>query len=381
MDAASAALLIVDDHPPNLLALEAVLRPLPFEIVAAGSGAEALRLARERDFVLVIMDVHMPGLDGYETVELLRAHERSSEVPIMFLTAVSASLEDARKGYAQGAVDYVIKPFDPEVMRAKVKALVSLYTRGQREERARRDERDKMKDLFLGAVGHDLRNPLNALTLAARMMSTAPPCGVDAHEKQPPRIERAVWRMVRIVEDLLDLTRDKFAGGIPVEAQPVDLADVCRAAVDELRIANPESSIDLQVAGDACGEWDAGRIARVVSNLAANAIRHGARGAARVRLRGDADGVTIAVHNEGPPIAAELLPHLFEPFRRGDTSSHGLGLGLYIVRETVRAHGGSVEVASTAADGTTFTVTLPKRARSSEVRTTSSAVHAMSGYG
>ncbi|MGO9835633.1 MAG: two-component system response regulator [Polyangiaceae bacterium] len=144
------AILAVDDNESNLLALEAVLDPLGCRIVRAKSGAEALKRIVEHDFVLIVMDVHMPELDGYQTTALIRQLERCRDIPIIFLTAVSHQPEHTHRGYALGAVDYIAKPFDPEVLRGKVRALVSLYTRALRSERQRNEEAQRIKDLFLG---------------------------------------------------------------------------------------------------------------------------------------------------------------------------------------------------------------------------------------
>jgi signal transduction histidine kinase len=351
------AILVVDDHPPNIIALESVLAPLPFKTVAAVSGAEAIRRAEVAEFVLILMDVHMPGLDGFETVERLRRTDGAREAPVVFLTAVRDTPEDAKRAYALGAVDYVTKPFDPDVLRAKVRALVSLYTRGRREERARREEMDRLRDLFLGAVGHDLRNPLNAIVMGAKLLRTK-------HETSQvsvvERIERSARRMNEIIDDTLHLVRDRFAGKVPLKLASTDLDTVCRSVLAELRTIRPDREIQLDVHGDVGGVWEAAKLARIVSNLVGNALKHTRQGPVCVRIDGDTETVTLAVHNGGPAIAPEILPRLFEPFRRGQTSAEGVGLGLYIVREIARAHGGTVEVRSTEAAGTTFAVTLPR---------------------
>jgi signal transduction histidine kinase len=353
-------ILMVDDHPSNLLALEAVLDPLGHPIVAARSGEEALRQLALHDFVLVLMDVHMPGLDGYQTTALLRETERARDVPVIFLTAVYDRPEHEHRGYALGAVDYISKPFDAEVLRGKIRALVALYMRGQRAERERRQEAERLKDLFLGAVGHDLRNPLNTILLASELMLRGDGCGKESHRSSATKIERASRRMSRMIEDVLDLTRVQVAGGIPLSRESTNMADVCGAVVEEVGLARPGRALRVEVQGDVRGAWDADRLMRVVLNLVGNAVEHDPHGPVDIRLSAAGDNVVLAVHNGGTPIEPTLLPCLFEPFRRGHEGGGGLGLGLHIVREIVRAHGGSVEATSTPADGTTFTVTLPR---------------------
>jgi two-component system sensor histidine kinase/response regulator len=358
-DEDTRVILAVDDSPANLLALEAVFEPLGHRIVTARSGEEALVRLTQHEVVLILMDVHMPGLDGYQTTALIRQREAWRDIPVLFLTAVYNQPEHTHRGYALGAVDYIAKPFDPEVLRGKVRALVLLYTRGQRAERRRSKEHERVRDLFLGAVGHDLRSPLNAINLATQIMLLEPDCGNAHHKQSVERIARAGKRMHRMIEDILDLTRTELAGGIHITPRDADLGEICRTVIEEHRLARPERVVRLDVAGDVRGCWDADRLARVVSNLVGNAIEH-QPGPVHVRVK-DLDGkVVLEVHNEGPPIDIRVLPALFEPFRRGEEGgAEGLGLGLYIVREIARAHEGSVD-ATSSCEGTTFTVTLPK---------------------
>ena len=362
-----ATILIVDDHRANLIALEAALAPLGFPTIAATSGEEALRLAQEHDFVIVLMDIQMPGLDGYQTVERLRKIRRAQEVPVVFLTAAYDQPEQAHRGYEIGAVDYIVKPLDVVVLRAKIRALAALYVRGQAVEREKNQKLERTKDLILGAVGHDLRNPLHTIVMAARTLTAG--SGLEpAQRAMAARIERAAWRMNGMVEHILDGTRVTLGGGIPLALEAADLAAICRSVVGEVQTAYPQRVVDVQVEGDARGTWDRGRMERVVSNLLTNAVEHGHVDPVRASVAGEPDRVLLAVHNGGPPIPSALLPLLFNPFRRGAEPSKGLGLGLYIVREIVRAHGGTVDVRSSAGEGTTFTVALPRHVRGAAER-------------
>jgi signal transduction histidine kinase len=185
-------------------------------------------------------------------------------------------------------------------------------------------------------------------------------CGDADHRKLATKIDRAGRRMHGLIEDILDLVRGRFAVGIPLSAQATNLVDLCRAVIDESRLARPERPMTLDASGDVNGCWDAGKLGRVVSNLIGNAVDHSPHGTIHVRVSDRGDQVALEVHNQGEPIDPQVLPVLFEPFRRGETSHNGLGLGLHIVREIVRAHRGSVDVRSTAADGTTFVVMLPR---------------------
>jgi signal transduction histidine kinase len=173
-------------------------------------------------------------------------------------------------------------------------------------------------------------------------------------------VTSTVYRANRLIEVVLDLARSRLGGGITVQPRAADMALVCRAAIHEVQMSYPDSRISFEATGDLRGEWDVDRVSQVVGNLLDNAIKHGAKAeGVKVRVRGD-DAVVLTVHNAGA-IPPERMSTLFEPFQRGTQRREGLGLGLYIVDQIVRAHGGTVAATSTAADGTTFTVTWPRR--------------------
>jgi two-component system sensor histidine kinase/response regulator len=368
-----ASILIVDDHPANLTALGAVLETLGHRVVKASSGEEALRRVMDEEFAVILIDVQMPGMDGFQTVSLLREHPRARNTPTVFLSAYHHDVVAAQKGYAAGAIDYIIKPFEPDLMRAKVQALVSLYRRGEEVKRltdilhqkeieaaraqaeaVRAEEANRLKDKYIGILGHDLRNPLSAISNSAHLLLR----GADLperHRKSATRILRASDRMGNMIRDVLDFTRGHLGGGIPVEPTDGDLADICHRVVDETKAIHPEREIVFDARGDLAGAWDRARLEQVVSNLVGNAVRHG-QGRIIVEAVGEERQIVLRVNNGGPPIPAAEIPTIFEPFKRSEThrSPDGLGLGLYIVREIVRAHGGTVQVRSTAHEGTTF---------------------------
>jgi signal transduction histidine kinase len=196
----------------------------------------------------------------------------------------------------------------------------------------------------------------------------------DGNQKSLDRILSSAQRMSTMVTQLLDLTRSRLAGGIPVERKQAELGAVISGIVDELRAAQPGRVIRWEAPGEILGAWDAERLGQVVSNLVGNALEYGdPERPIDVQLAAGGDLATFSVHSHGAPIAPELLPVLFEPYRRGDARnarSKGLGLGLFITQQIVHAHEGRVEVRSTAEEGTTFTVTLPRGSRTREVVST-----------
>ncbi|MCP3139958.1 sensor histidine kinase [Pyxidicoccus xibeiensis] len=227
----------------------------------------------------------------------------------------------------------------------------------------------RFRERFIGILGHDLRNPLNAITLSARAMRRRSTLS-SAHQQLAQRIETSAARMGTMISDILDLTRARLSGGIPLNLAPVSLATVCKQVVEELTAAWPDRYIAFDVEGRADGIWDADRLAQVLSNLVGNALEHGAADApVMLRCMEHDAWQVLEVHNPGAPIPAAQLATLFDPFRQAGVAREkgrrrgGLGLGLFIVREIVQAHGGAVRVCSSELDGTTFTVTLPRDTR------------------
>ena len=219
---------------------------------------------------------------------------------------------------------------------------------------------------LIGIVSHDLRNPLNAIMMGATILQEYEGLQ-DRSLKIVKRIQSSADRANRLVRDLLDFTQARLGGGIPIERQPIDLHEVLRSVLDELRAAHPERSVALHSAGTGLGEWDADRLAQLVQNLVTNAVKYSPTDTAvQLLTTGTEHAVAIAVHNFGVPISADQIERLFQPMQRGTdeltSASRSVGLGLYIVKQIVDAHGGTVTVQSNADMGTTFTVSLPRRA-------------------
>jgi signal transduction histidine kinase len=227
-----------------------------------------------------------------------------------------------------------------------------------------RKRAEEFRERFIGILSHDLRTPLAAITLSAGSLLQRAGPGADARSLE--RVVRNAGRMERMIRDLLDFTRARQGGGIPVTLQPGDLGAICRHVVDDVRITHPDRAVELRSTGATRGHWDPDRVAQVVQNLVVNACDHSPSGAAvEVAVDGAGERVVVAVRNEGPPIPEELRACLFDPFRRGARAlergaREGLGLGLYIAREIVRAHDGRILVESDAARGTVFRVELPR---------------------
>lgn len=233
----------------------------------------------------------------------------------------------------------------------------------QKETQQRLNLAVEMREKVMGVLGHDLRNPLNAMELASQILQQRDDLPPDAQAKVTI-INRAAHRMTEMIETLLDFTRVRMSGKpLPIERTPCEIATIAREIVDESRTAWPDRQIELETRGATQGSFDAARMGQVISNLLANALSYGdPSDAVRISVTGEQQAITIVVHNRGEPIPESLLPVLFDPFVRGHAdvvSPQGLGLGLFVVKEVIGAHGGTIDVRSTVEDGTTFTIHLP----------------------
>lgn len=353
--------LAVDDIPENLIALSLLLKRPGIKLIEAKSGNEALEALLSHDIALALLDVNMPGMDGFELAELMRGSDRTRHVPIMFLTAAVPERGRVFQGYEAGAVDFLVKPIDPHLLASKVEVFAQLHR--QKLLLARQvqqiQQAQAMSDLFVGVLGHDLRNPLSSISTSAQMLEMDPNDAVGTARKAGI-IQRAATRMERLIQQVLDFALARVKGGIPVALGETDLSALVKQAITELGPA--AERVKLEVRGDTRGWWDADRMMQVISNLLGNAMEHGdANAPVQVTFDGTAaDQVELEVRNRGV-IPAETLGMVFSPFKARAPHARGLGLGLYIVEQIIRSHKGEVTVTSNEADGTRFTMVLPRR--------------------
>jgi signal transduction histidine kinase len=388
-----ANILLVDDQPGKLLAYEAMLSELGERLITARSGREALEHLLRTEISIVLMDVSMPELDGFELAEIIRQHPRYQKTAIIFVSAVHLSDLDRLKGYASGAVDYVSVPVVPELLRAKVRVFAELYRKTRELERltaelekrvtertaelqasvARQIElaeqlrdADRRKDEFLALLAHELRNPLapvrNAVSIM-RLKGTDDPQLEWCHQV----IDRQASQLTRLVDDLLDVSRIT-RGKINLRREDVELSSIIRDAVDtsrpvidahqhELRVVVPDLPIILH--------GDAARLTQIIANLLNNAAKYQNEGGnIDVCAQRDGNFVDICVRDRGIGLSDEMRPRLFELFSQGertlDRSQGGLGIGLSLVKKLVELHGGTVTASSDGPGlGSEFAVRLP----------------------
>ena len=346
---------IVEDSQLEATLAARVLTP-EFRVVVFPDGAsvvEALSTTRELPDVM-LLDWVLPGVDGLEVCRIVRASYDEVALPVLLVSARS-SQEMRLEALEVGVNDVLTKPFDPQELRARVRVHARVRRTHQRAKAL-----ESALELFVGTISHDLRTPLHAMSGYASMMLSREDLP-EKHRQWADRIVTVGARMARMLDELVETTEVRGTG-LRLERRTTRLNDVVAAVVEEIQVAHPTAVLQCRFVGENEGLWDPDRLARVVQNLTTNAITHGGS-PQPIRIdvidRG-ADSV-MTVHNEGSPIPETLRASLFDPFRHGRRrGSGGLGLGLYITRELVRAHGGDISFTSSADSGTTFSVTLPR---------------------
>ena len=333
-----------------------------YDVEAVADGSAALAAARARRPDLVLADVMMPVLDGFELLRGLRAHDETRTVPIILLSA-RAGEESRVEGLEAGADDYLVKPFSARELLARVAALLQMAELRRDTERTLR-EADRAKDEFLAMLGHELRNPLGAISSAVRLLGDVARQDATAARAQSV-IERQTGHLARLVDDLLDVAR-VTTGNITLSRRPVELAGFVETVVSAWRHSERLDRHRVSVTGGpAWVEADETRLEQIVSNLLGNAVKFTpAGGAVAVRVRADRAEAVLEVEDTGVGIPAELIDRVFDLFVQGDRSVErtqgGLGIGLTLVRRLVERHGGRVTVRSGGpGEGSLFTVRLP----------------------
>lgn len=384
-------LLIVDDLPENLLALDALLQAPGVQVHQAESAEQALELLLRHEFALAILDVQMPGMDGFQLAELMRGTERTKQIPIVFVSAAGRELNYAFKGYESGAVDFMQKPLDAHAVRSKVSVFVDLY-RGRKRlarqlealEKSRREQEVlldelrstkaeledavRMRDDFMSIVSHELKTPLNTLILEVQLrklqLSRNDLEGLSEERlrKMVDKDERQIQSLIRLIDDMLDVSRIR-TGKLSIRPSRTDLAQLVGNVVESFAAQMEACGCELRLdrAESIVGVWDAFRIEQVLANLLTNAMRYGAGKPVQVSVAACAEGASIEVRDHGIGISPKSFERIFCQFERaeGSEGSAGLGLGLFIADQIVRAHDGRIQVQSQEGQGSLFRVVLP----------------------
>ncbi|HEU4459451.1 MAG TPA: ATP-binding protein [Methylibium sp.] len=382
MSSDTPKLLIVDDHEPNIRLYRAVLKDLGADIDSCSSGEQALERCAQHEYAMVLLDVHLAGMSGFDVALRLREADPAVTTPIVFVSAVYTHEDDAFRGYRLGAVDYLLSPVVPVILRAKAAAFIRLYRLRQETqaqhfamERAFRELRAAHTELehFSWSVSHDLRTPLSQMLgfadlIRMRSAQQLDPVGLGYLDK----LVASGRRMNALIDDLLALAGMARA---ELKPQPVDLSALAREVSRELSAAQPKRPVDWALADDLRALGDAGMLRAALSNLLGNAMKYSAhRDDARIEFGRASDEEqregrpVFFVADNGAGFDAEAAgERLFRPFQRFHTNAsfEGTGIGLAIVQRVVARHGGSIWAQSRPGQGARFFFTLPEPQRRS----------------
>jgi signal transduction histidine kinase len=380
-------ILLVDDEERNLDALEIILNDPQYRVLRAGDADKALLLLLEHEVAAIVLDIKMPGVSGFELAQMIKGVKKFREIPIVFLTAYLVDDQDVIAGYGAGAVDYLTKPVNPQILRHKIAVFAELFWKTRAlaelnetlEERVRERTADlekseaalratgQQKDAFLATLAHELRNPLAPLRTGLDLLLQVP--------SPPPNVTRTLTamnrqldHMVRLIDDLLDLSRVS-RGILELKKELAELTAVIEAAVESAQpfMDRRKQACRVDAGGPVFAKIDATRIAQVIGNLLHNASKYTAVGGEiRVDIRAEGGNATVQVIDSGAGIPSSQLERVFDMFakieRSVPNSNGGLGIGLALSRQLALLHDGSL-VAHSAGEGhgATFTLSLPLR--------------------
>jgi signal transduction histidine kinase len=365
---AALTFLLVEDKLPDVRSLREHTREPgfpPAELVRVATVAAAVEAVGARRYDAVLVDLALPDAHGVDAVTRVRA--AAPDVPIVALAGSDDEAEPAHALQA-GAQDCLPKSeVTPALLARALRCIVERRRADAAEQREQAAARsDEVRERFLGLLSHDLRGPLNSIVMNIGLLVQRGALE-ERQLKNADRITRSAERMTRMVADLTSFARARESRGLELQRRPGDLADVCERVVEELAAGHPGRIVRLSAAGPGAGSWDLERIAQAVSALIENGLQESPPDAAVSVSIADRDSdAVIEVHSPGAPLPADALPTLFDPYARARAADvhkpkgDGLGLGLYLAHQIVLAHGGHIEVRSTAADGTTFRMILPR---------------------
>ncbi len=393
-------ILMVDDQPAKLLSYEAILTGLGLHLIKATSAREALEHLLKTEIAVVLMDVNMPEIDGFELAALIRQHPRYQKTAIIFISAVHLTDLDRLKGYEIGAVDYIQVPVAPEILRAKVSVFADLFrktraleefnreleqrveertaalaeaTEREREARLTAERALQARDVFLSIAAHELKTPLTSLKASAQVLTLKLQKGDAEYPEWLTNglriVDQQSARLARLIEQLLDVSRlDQNKQS--VERRETDLAELVERLVAAFQMRTHQHTLALTADSPLIANIDPDAIEQVMSNLLDNAIKYSPDGGQiDIEARKSADGYALlSVRDRGLGIPPEKQADIFERFYQAHADDHrsGLGLGLYISKQIVQLHGGNIAVEYPPDRGTRFIVRLPVNAQASQ---------------
>lgn len=365
-------ILIVDDTPENLISLKRVLERHNFEVDTASSGEEALKKVLKNEYVLIILDVQMPGMDGFEVAEAISGYSKAKETAIIFLSAVNKEEKFITKGYSSGGLDYITKPVNMDILLLKVKTFYRIYEQSRKlieiqkallDEIEFRKKAERKKDEFISIASHELKTPLTSVKGYMQLLGRSVEKGdIPTVKKHLLKAQVQLEKLNELIADLLDISKIE-SGKLKFSKKHFSIDDLLDNVVDIMHQSNPEFQLVRQ--GKIGQEIfaDEMRVEQVIINFLTNAIKY-SPGTDKVHINASLEGekIYIGVRDFGIGIDPKLHSHVFDKFYRvEETSIHfqGLGIGLYISAEIIRRHKGEVGVKSKPGEGSEFYFILP----------------------
>lgn len=365
-------ILIVDDTPENLISLKKVLEKYNFEVDTASSGEEALKKVLKNSYVLIILDVQMPGMDGFEVAEAISGYSKAKETAIIFLSAANTEFRFIAKGYSSGGLDYITKPVDMNILLLKVQTFYRIYEQNRKlnemqksllEEIEFRKDAERKKDEFISIASHELKTPLTSVKGYVQLLERSIDKGDNLTvKKHLGKAQVQLEKLNSLIADLLDISKIE-SGKLKFNKQEFCIDELINNVIDIMHQSNPEFKI-IREGSTKCKVYgDEMRIEQVVINFLTNAIKY-SPGTSEIRLSCNiqGDNVFLSVKDYGIGMSEDQLQNVFEKFYRVEETSQrfqGLGIGLYIASEIIRRHGGEIGVNSTYGEGSEFYFTIP----------------------
>ncbi|MFN0256238.1 ATP-binding response regulator [Pedobacter ureilyticus] len=373
-------ILLVDDTPENLISLKNVLEKHGFEVDTANSGEEALKKVLKNSYVLIILDVQMPEMDGFEVAEVISGYSKAKETAIIFLSAANTEFRFIAKGYSSGGLDYITKPVDINILLLKIKTFYRIYEQNRKlneiqlallEEIEFRKEAERKKDEFISIASHELKTPLTSVKGYIQLLERGLNKGdIDIVKSHLAKAQIQLEKLNGLIADLLDISKIE-SGKLKFNKQYFDFDQLLDSIIEVIHQSNPGFNIEKNGAVNVKVFGDEMRIEQVIVNFLTNAIKY-SPGATKalitVNLRNNE--LYLGVKDYGIGMRADQIERVFEKFYRVEETSHrfqGLGIGLYISAEIIKRHGGAINVRSVYGEGSEFYFTIPVEQLSSEV--------------
>jgi two-component system sensor histidine kinase/response regulator len=368
-------ILIVDDTPENIISLKKVLEHHNFEVDTASSGEEALKKVLKNEYVLIILDVQMPGMDGFEVAEAISGYSKAKETAIIFLSAVNTESKFITKGYSSGGLDYITKPVDMDILLLKVKTFYRIYEQSRKlieiqkellNEIEFRKQAERKKDEFISIASHELKTPLTSVKGYMQLLERNLERGDIATVKR--HLDKAQIQMEKLndlIADLLDISKIE-SGKLKFNKKFFDVNVLLDSVIEIIHQSNPEFKILKKGTVEKEIYADEARIEQVVINFLTNAIKYSpGTTEVHINLEGLGESIYLGVRDFGIGIDKEMQKHVFDKFYRVEETAirfQGLGIGLYISAEIIRRHSGEIGVKSQSGEGSEFYFKIPVNA-------------------